>query len=371
MMSNNDPEVSAWISELKMFLQNSPEKKVELSAQLVPLPVMEKRHVNVDVRIHSLLDLIELAEQAKLKWDYGNPELTFSVDFARLQSILPELKELNSMVGLVSFKRSIVLQIVYFLQGLDRNEKGEVIDYKHMVLCGPPGVGKTEVAKTVGRLFLAMGALSSNVFKKTTRSDLVGGYLGQTAIKTAGVIQSCLGGVLFIDEAYSLWDNGREKQDAYAREAIDTLCEAMSCHKADLMVIIAGYQEEIDAFLEANRGLESRFLWRHVLETLSPDELAAVFDLKVAEAGWKREAGSWVGWFTKNKAEFTGSGRCIEKLLSFAKMSHAKRIFGKAMDKEITTKELSTKDRDDGFALFMEQKKVDKKGTPNHQFYFV
>jgi SpoVK/Ycf46/Vps4 family AAA+-type ATPase len=278
--------------------------------------------------------------------------------------ILPEIRELDSMVGLVAFKRTIMLQIVYFLQGLDRNANGNVVDYKHMVLCGPPGVGKTEVAKTVGRLFLAMGCLSSNVFKKATRSDLVGGYLGQTAIKTAAVIQSCLGGVLFIDEAYSLWDNGRDKQDAYAREAIDTLCEAMSCHKADLMVIIAGYQQEIEEFLNANRGLESRFLWRHVLEPLTAEELAVIFDMKVAESGWKRQEGSWVSWFTKNKAEFSGSGRCIEKLLSFVKMSHAKRVFGKE-----TTREITVEDRNEGFALFLEQK--GEKKPNSHQFYFV
>lgn len=367
--------------------EKSPLDKSEfVQPEVIKQEVIEKRLVQVEARIDTLADLIALAEQAKDKWDYGNPELEFSVDFAKLTTILPEMKELEAMVGLVEFKKTIVSQIVYYLQGMDQDAKGQVVDYKHMVLSGPPGVGKTEVAMIVARLFLSLGVLKNNVFKKTTRSDLVAGFLGQTALKTAAVIQGCLGGVLFIDEAYSLGDTGSSKQDTYSREAIDTLCEAMSFHKAELMVIIAGYQQEIDAFLDANQGLESRFLWRHVLEPYSATELAAIFDKKVAEAGWTRSVEpGWMAWFRANKDAFTGAGRDMEKLLSFMKMSHARRVFCKRSDgrskkrskegreegSDDESRNLSKEDREEGWKLFQEQRSKKAKTKMDHQFYFV
>jgi len=95
----------------------------------------------------------------------------------------------------------------------------------HAVIYGPPGTGKTEVAKIMGKIFSNLGILKNNVFKKVTRDDLVAGYLGQTAMKTKDVIKSCIGGVLFIDEAYALGNS--EKRDSFAKESIDTICEAL------------------------------------------------------------------------------------------------------------------------------------------------
>ena len=105
-------------------------------------------------------------------------------------------------------------------------------------------------------------------FKKVTRSDLIAGYLGQTALKTQEVIKECLGGVLFIDEAYAL--GNEQKKDSFAKECIDTLCEGLSDHKENLMVIIAGYEKELQScFFDYNQGLESRFSWRlHQFRTM-------------------------------------------------------------------------------------------------------
>jgi len=363
-----DPDVAEWIQS--SFDNKEEPPPVENKVVPVVVPV-EKKWVHVEAHVDTLRDLIHLAEEATTRWDYLNPGLEFSVDLARLVSILPEMREIDSMVGLASFKKSVVAQILYYLQGLDRNASGEVIDYRHMVLCGAPGVGKTEIAKIVSRLFLSMGVLTQNVFKKATRSDLVGGYLGQTAIKTAGVIQSCLGGVLFIDEAYSLWDMGKEKQDAYAREAIDTLCEAMSHHRGELMVIIAGYQEEIEAFLEANRGLDSRFLWRHVLETYSAKELCHIFLKLVKEAGWTlHNSLDYHHWFEKHRSTFVGNGRDMEKLLTFCKITHAKRMFGNTSLDDL--KSLTEADLNSGYSLFQtHQAKGKEKTMTTHQFYFV
>jgi hypothetical protein len=130
--------------------------------------------------------------------------------------------------------------------------------------------------------------------------------------------------------------------------------------------------------LDANQGLESRFLWRHLLEPYSATELAAIFDKKVAEAGWSRSVEpGWMAWFHKNKDAFTGAGRDMEKLLSFMKMSHARRVFGSKRSKEETEKGtedsriLSEEDREEGWKLFQEQRSKKAKPTTTHQFYFV
>ncbi|NBR98478.1 MAG: AAA family ATPase, partial [Betaproteobacteria bacterium] len=109
--------------------------------------------------------------------------------------------------------------------------------------CNRDGTGKTEIAKIIGQIFSKLGILKKGTFRKVTRSDLIAGYLGQTAIKTNDVINDCLGGVLFIDEAYSLGNS--EKKDSFSKECIDTLCEALSNHKDNFMVIIAGYENEL------------------------------------------------------------------------------------------------------------------------------
>ena len=114
---------------------------------------------------------------------------------------------------------------------------------KTVKIFGPPGTGKTEIAKIIGKIFCNMGVLSRNIFKKATRSDLIAGYLGQTAMKTRDIMQDCIGGVLFIDEAYAL--GNPEKRDSFAKECIDTLCEGLSDNKENLMVIIAGYEEDL------------------------------------------------------------------------------------------------------------------------------
>ena len=120
-----------------------------------------------------------------------------------------------------SLKNSIVDQILYFVQNLHRDKLNKNGDFMHTVIYGPPGTGKTEVAKIMGKIFSKMGVLSRNVFKKATRADLIAGYLGQTALKTKDLVKECLGGVLFIDEAYALGNN--EKRDSFAKSLKDAV----------------------------------------------------------------------------------------------------------------------------------------------------
>jgi len=345
-----DKELEPWFKQLQGTLQGSSPAQVD---------------VVVQARVETLADLIGLAEEATTRYDCANPQYNYNVNLRGLVAALHDLKQLNAMIGMTELKQGIVNHILYYLQGLHETPENPSQDYKHMVLTGPPGVGKTEVAKLLGRIFLSLGVLTNNVFKKATRGDLIGGYLGQTALKTTALVESCLGGVLFVDEAYSLWDPLREKQDAYAREAIDTLCEAMSHHRGNLMVIFAGYPKEIDAFLDANRGMESRFLWRYHIDAYTGAELYTIFLKMVHEAGW--QSGVHVTWFSAREKKFTACGRDMEKLLTFSKVAHGRRLFSNPGHTE--KRFLTEVDVEAGFQQWLANQKEEVK--PTHQFYYV
>ena len=128
----------------------------------------------------------------------------------------------------------------------------------HMIFKGNPGTGKTTMARIIGEVLYNIGVLSSNNFVETDRSGLVAGYVGQTAIKTKEIIESALGGVLFIDEAYALAQDA-SSGSGFGKEAIDTLVKGMDDNRENLLVILAGYSDDMDNFLDINPGLRSRF----------------------------------------------------------------------------------------------------------------
>ena len=236
--------------------------------------------------------------------------------------------KLNNMIGLKELKSNIVQQILYYLQNLHNFDQDQR-DFMHTVLSGPPGTGKTEVAKIIGNIFSKMGILKENKFKKVTRADFVAGYLGQTALKTKHLIEDSLDGVLFIDEAYAL--GNQEKRDSFAKEALDTLCEALSNYKDRLMVIIAGYEDELNkCFFSYNAGLDSRFIWRYKTNEYSADELMNIFNKKLLEIGWTLniKEDKLLDWFNLNKYKFSNAGRSMETLLTKTKIAHSVRIFG-------------------------------------------
>ena len=241
-------------------------------------------------------------------------------------------------------------------------------DFMHTVIYGPPGSGKTEVAKIIGRIFSGLGILSKKTFKKVSRHDLVAGYLGQTAIKTKEIIKASLGGVLFIDEAYSLGNS--EKRDSFAKECIDTLCEALSEHKNDWMVIIAGYEKELnDCFFNFNDGLNSRFTWRFKLEGYKAGEMKQILEKKVKEYNWTIAEGEKIqeAWFASRMDYFTTYGRDMETLFTKMKIAHSRRVF--CLPKTVKT-QITVKDLENGFELFLENPEVkerkDRNGVGNY-----
>jgi len=301
-----------------------------------------KEQILIDASIDNLIDLIELCNKYPLA-----DNVEYNINMKSLHAIKPSLMELQNMIGMQSIKENIVDQIIYFIQDL-HNISPNNADYMHAVIYGPPGTGKTEVAKIMGKIFSNLGMLKKNVFKKVTRDDLVAGYLGQTALKTKDVIKECIGGVLFIDEAYAL--GNKEKRDSFSKESIDTICEALSDHKKDLMCIIAGYEQELkDCFFSYNPGLESRFTWKFKIDDYNPTELRLIFEKKITDNNWSLKEDLSDQWFEKNKDFFSFFGRDMETLFSKVKIAHSRRVF--CLPKEEKTK-ISIKDLEKGFEIY-------------------
>lgn len=311
----------------------------------VKQPVEIKETINIEVEINSITDILKLIDTYK-----NDPSIKYNIDMKALHSIKEPLEELNNMIGMKELKNNIVDQILYFIQELHKN-KDLTGEYLHTVIYGPPGTGKTEIAKIMGKIYSKIGILSKGTFKKVTRSDLIAGYLGQTALKTKDVIKEALGGVLFIDEAYSL--GNPEKRDSFSKECIDTLCEALSDKKENLMVIIAGYEKELkECFFSFNQGLDSRFTWRFKTDEYTHEDLYKIFLKKVNDIGWEIDDNSNITseWFKKNKDCFRFYGRDIETLLSKTKIAHSRRVFCRP---ELEKKKLKLKDLDKGFEIYL------------------
>jgi len=315
-----------------------------------PIKIPKTKVLIEDIEIKTLDDLISLIEKYPI-----NETIEYNINVESLHKIKSSLTDLNNMIGMKDLKDNIVDQILYYIQ--DLNKKG---DFMHTVIYGPPGTGKTEIAKIIGQIFSKLGILKKGTFRKVTRSDLIAGYLGQTAIKTNDVINDCLGGVLFIDEAYSLGNS--EKKDSFSKECIDTLCEALSNHKDNFMVIIAGYENELkECFFNYNQGLDSRFTWRFKTDEYKGEELYNIFIKKVKEIDWEVYNSNSeyekinVEWFIKNLEYFKFFGRDVETLLAKTKIAHARRVFCKPQNEKM---KITRKDLENGFELYLKNDEV-------------
>ncbi|MFD9330271.1 AAA family ATPase [Streptomyces sp. NPDC060065] len=210
-------------------------------------------------------------------------------------SLLDEaLAELERMVGLEPVKRQVKALSAQLNMARLRAGQGLPVQppKRHFVFSGPSGTGKTTVARILGRVFYALGLLGGDHLVEAQRADLVGEYLGQTAVKANELIDSAIGGVLFVDEAYSLSNSGYGKGDAYGDEALQVLLKRAEDNRDHLVVILAGYPEGMDRLLTANPGLSSRFTTRVDFPSYRPLELTSIGEVLAAENGdiWDEEA---------------------------------------------------------------------------------
>ncbi|MFE9769674.1 AAA family ATPase [Streptomyces sp. NPDC005808] len=204
------------------------------------------------------------------------------------------LAELERMVGLEPVKRQVKALSAQLNMARLRAGQGLPVQppKRHFVFSGPSGTGKTTVARILGRVFYALGLLGGDHLVEAQRADLVGEYLGQTAVKANELIDSAIGGVLFVDEAYSLSNSGYGKGDAYGDEALQVLLKRAEDNRDHLVVILAGYPEGMDRLLTANPGLSSRFTTRVDFPSYRPLELTSIGEVLAAENGdsWDGEA---------------------------------------------------------------------------------
>ena len=239
-------------------------------------------------------------------------------------------ESLKNIVGLDSVKdniRKFEKYAVYTVKAKNLGLKMNKTNL-HMIFTGNPGTGKTTVARIMAKMLYDLGLISENKLVEVERKDLIAGYVGQTAPKTAEVIEKAMGGVLFIDEAYTLAQENKNGND-FGAEAVATLIKAMEDHKDNLVVIFAGYRDEMKTFLDINPGISSRIGYTFNFDDYSKDELNQIFSVKMKNMGYSinsnvdKELSKIFDYYIKKKN--FGNGRFIDKLIQEVIMKHALR----------------------------------------------
>lgn len=346
------------LNQLQIEVMADPELENTVLKKYDPQQGIESIQYQYDKLYQGLVEL-KLQETRPIEKVTIQQDLSVLVDeiVYPLDRLLPNqsnlelqqvIDELDTIIGLKEIKEYILsLKDHYEIMKLREQSGFKTSDIsKHMIFTGNPGTGKTTIARIVSRYLKAIGILESGQLVEVSRGDLVGRYVGHTAPLTKQVVESALGGVLFIDEAYSLY---RGKEDSFGLEAIDTLVKCMEDYRDQLIVILAGYTKEMSEFLEANSGLKSRF--PNIIEF--PDytaqellditlNIAASKDYQIDEECLPPLL-NYYDEKQKTDSQRSGNGRMARNLIEQAMINQAKRLI---VEKEAPINQLKLSDFD-------------------------
>lgn len=268
-------------------------------------------------------------------------------------------KQLDSMIGLDGVKQQ-VHSIINELK-IDELKKSRGFKVsntsKHLVFKGNPGTGKTTIARLLSKIYKELGILEKGQLVEVDRGEIVAGYVGQTAVKTKEKIDEAMGGILFIDEAYTLAKGDND----FGQEAIDTLLKVMEDHRDEFIVIVAGYDEPMESFLQSNPGLKSRFNEYIHFDDYSEEELFLIFGLLCEQNDFRMDLEaqetlkSYLNELCNHKPDNFANGREIRNLFDKSKKSHSNRL---ASLNEISDEDLITLKKDDVLHAIEEMKSV-------------
>ncbi|GLH99587.1 right-handed parallel beta-helix repeat-containing protein [Phytohabitans aurantiacus] len=272
----------------------------------------------------------------------GADNATAEPDRHDAEAVRSRLADLDAMVGLAAVKAEVRGLIDEIQVNEWRRGAGLVVDQTshHLIFAGAPGTGKTTVARLYGRLLAALGVLAKGTFKEVSRRDLVGQFLGHTAEKTAAAFEEAKGGVLFIDEAYTL-SRATSRADFFGQESIDMLVKLMEDHRDEVAVIAAGYTDEMVEFLSANPGLASRFSATIEFESYEPEELVLIAQRIAAASDYEftDEASTLLyEHFARMRRDATfGNAREARKLFEAIRKAQAQRLLASGQRPDMTS----------------------------------
>ena len=307
---------------------------------------INKLLLRVFQNLKSIDDIINLKEDPN-RFNYFS-----NLKYKKLYNLIPSLENLQKVIGMKRVKDDVFKMICYFIHGL--NGIGEL---NHCVITGPPGVGKTTLASILGDIYLGLGFLKNNNFIVAKRSDLIGKYCGHTAVQTQEVIDKAEGGVLFIDEVYSLGNPG--KRDVFTKECIDTINQNLTEKGDKFLCIIAGYEDDVEkCFFAYNKGLERRFPLRFKIDNYDSNELLLILKKFINEEFWKIEDDKYILKLLKdNKELFQYYGGDMKIIFQNAKKIFSLRLMNEKIDLVNNDKILKNTD----FKRALEEFKLNRK----------
>lgn len=310
--------------------------------------LIDEAKMNMGLRLMTVDNVNELTEEELSTVNLADIEKIFGVS-SRLAADIPidedllteSMGELNALTGLNSVKNEIheLVKLVRFYRDIGKDVMNSFS--LHTIFSGNPGTGKTTVARILAKIYKALGILEKGHIVEVDRQRLVAGYIGQTATKTAALIEESKGGVLFIDEAYALTQGGGND---YGKEAVETLLKRMEDQRGEFIVIAAGYPDNMNQFLESNPGLKSRFDKHLQFEDYSADELMEIAENMYAGEGLKLERGAkkylqaYFEFLVEHKDKFFGNARSVRKVYEESVKNQHLRLA--SIDKEKRTEDM-------------------------------